>query len=95
MEDTMTSFSNPWKTVSLVLSVLLLCTLAFRPAISASLEQRLLRVNSVEAQNFVLRDDHGNIRGELKIEDGKPVFELYNESGKVVWSTEPSLREVH
>lgn len=42
-----------------------------------------------------LRDEHENLRGELKIEARKPIFELYNESGKVIWSTEPSLREVH
>jgi hypothetical protein len=46
-----------------------------------------MRVTTVEAQQFLLRDAAGNLMGELAVKDGKPMLELYDVTGKVRWST--------
>jgi hypothetical protein len=42
---------------------------------------------TVEAQNFLLKDAAGAVRGQLTVRDGKAQLELYDPTGKVTWST--------
>jgi hypothetical protein len=52
-----------------------------------------LRAQTVQSERFQLMDD-GSVRGELSMRDGKPVLELYDATGKVMWSTSPKGLEV-
>jgi hypothetical protein len=42
---------------------------------------------TIEAQTFLLRDANGNVRGKLAMKEDQPTLELYDPTGKVVWST--------
>jgi hypothetical protein len=46
-----------------------------------------VRDTTVEAQNFLLKDAAGAVRGRLTVRDGKAQLELYDPTGKVTWST--------
>jgi hypothetical protein len=55
-------------------------------------EPPLVRATSVESQSFRLIDSDGTVRGRLGMEGGVPTLELYDQAGKVVWSTSSKPR---
>jgi len=42
---------------------------------------------AIEAQNFVLKDANGTVRGQLSLKGNTPTLELYDALGRVIWST--------
>ena len=48
----------------------------------------------VEAREFLLNDEHGNVRARLSMQNGQPRLELYDEHGAVTWSTAGRLQPV-
>jgi hypothetical protein len=78
-----------WKFSSL-LALLLLAfslTIGLRAQGQGDFQPHLLRAKNVEAQGFVLKDIAGNVRAALRMNGDQPVLELYDASGRVVWST--------
>ncbi len=41
----------------------------------------------IEAREFLLNDQNGDVRARLSMRDGQPRLELYDEHGHVTWST--------
>jgi hypothetical protein len=74
-----------------------LLALAFFVAagVRAQQDQRpALRAATVEAHHFILQGDGGVTQGELMVSNGQPVLELYDASGKVIWSTQVGVHRV-
>jgi hypothetical protein len=75
-----------WKFASFLLLFVLASSLATGLVAQERIEPPLMRAKTVEAQSFLLKDTDGNIRGQMNMRAGRPTFELYDRSGKVVWS---------
>jgi hypothetical protein len=85
-----------WKLATLLLLFVVASSLATGLLAQERIEPPLMRAKTVEAQSFLLKDADGNIRGRMKrmnLRGDRPNFELYDKSGKVVWSapTKPEL----
>jgi hypothetical protein len=85
--------SRRWKTASFaaVLAVVLI--------LGASLANGVLAQGNppptpqtLSAQSFELKDSSGNIRGRLSMKSERPVLELYDQTGKVIWTTSAQAR---
>jgi hypothetical protein len=50
-------------------------------------EKLLLQAVTIEARTFILKDASGTVRGRMTVEYGEAKLELYDEAGKVTWST--------
>lgn len=46
-----------------------------------------LRVRTVKAEHFLLKDSGGITRGQLAVVDGQPALERFDAKGQIVWST--------
>lgn len=79
--------NHRWKMVSLLALLLLAFSLTSGVRAQGRNGPNLLRANSVEAQGFVLKDLAGNVRAALRMKDDRPVLELYDSFGRIVWST--------
>ena len=82
-----------WKLAVLLLLFVVVSSLATSLVAQERIEPPLMRARTVEAQSFLLKDADGNIRGRMNLREDRPTFELYDKSGKVVWSaaTKPEL----
>jgi hypothetical protein len=82
-----------WQFATLFLLFLVASSLATGLVAQERIEPPLMRAKTVEAQSFLLKDADGNIRGRMNLRADRPTFELYDKSGKVVWSapTKPEL----
>jgi len=80
---TLESQTRRWKLTRLLLLLMLKDSLK----IGVVAQGRPNRPITIEAQTFLLRDGDGNFRGQLSMKADKPILELYDEAGKVVWST--------
>lgn len=76
-----------WKFSSLLALLLLAFSLTISVRAQGDFQPNLLRAKSMEAQGFVLKDFMGNVRAALRMNGDRPVLELYDASGRVVWST--------
>jgi hypothetical protein len=74
-----------WRLASLITFVLLLASLTV--GLAHGQQPQPNRPSTVEAQSFVLRDASGAVRGQLSVKGDKAGLELYDASGKTVWST--------
>jgi hypothetical protein len=76
-----------WQIAALVL----LAIVGFSRTANVKAQQRSqsepARGTTVEAQNFLLKDATGAVRGQLTVRDSKAQLELYDSTGKVTWST--------
>ena len=79
--------SRRWKIFSLLALLLLAFSMTTGLRAQGDLEPSLLRAKSVEAQGFALKDFAGNVRAALRMKDSRPVLELYDSFGRVMWST--------
>lgn len=79
--------NRSWKFSSLLALLLLAFSLTISLRAQGDFLPHLLRAKSVEAQGFVLKDFTGNVRAALRMKGDRPVLELYDSSGRVVWST--------
>ncbi len=78
-----------WKMLSLV-SLLGFAAVLLTGARAADLPAPdTLRVRTVEAQTFVLRDSHGDIRARMALGSEGARLTFYDEDGKVIASTPP------
>jgi len=75
-----------WKLASFFLLFILACLLATGLVAQGKIEPPLVRAKAVEAQSFLLEDANGTVRGQMKMKAGGPSFEIYDETGKIVWS---------
>lgn len=82
-----------WKLATLLLLFVVASSLATGLLAQERIEPPLMRAKTVEAQSFLLKDADGNIGGRMNLRGDRPNFELYDKSGKVVWSapTKPEL----
>jgi hypothetical protein len=48
----------------------------------------------VQAKSFLLLDDSGRTRGQMSMRAGKPLIELFDERGRVIWDStdEPKMK---
>jgi hypothetical protein len=46
-----------------------------------------LHAVTIEARTFILKDASGTVRGRMTVQYGEAKLELYDEAGKVTWST--------
>jgi hypothetical protein len=78
-----------WKIFSLL--ALLLLALSLTAGVRAQGQGQvgpdLLRAKSVEAQGFVLKDQLGGVRATLRVKGDRAMLEIYDSTGRVVWST--------
>jgi hypothetical protein len=75
-----------WKLASFLLLFVVASSLATGLVAQERIEPPLMRAKTVEAQSFLLKDADGIVRGKMNMKAGRPIFELYDQSGKVVWS---------
>ena len=75
-----------WKTLALALVALLAVVLATAAAYPPSDGLMQVPATRLSARSFVLVDKDGNVYGRLGMKAGKPQLELYDDSGKVIWS---------
>ena len=76
-----------WKFLSLLALLLFAFSLTLGLRAQGDYQPNLLRAKSIEAQGFVLKDSTGNVRAALRMKGDRPVLELYDPSGRVLWST--------
>lgn len=76
-----------WRLFGLLALLLLGLSLTVGGRAQGPIGPNLLRAKSVEAQGFVLKDVAGNVRAALHMKDDRPVLELYDSFGRVLWST--------
>jgi hypothetical protein len=76
-----------WKFFSLAALLLFTFSLTLGLRAQGDYLPNLLRAKNVEAQGFALKDLTGNIRAALRLMGDRPVLELYDSSGRVLWST--------
>jgi hypothetical protein len=82
-----------WKLSSMLLILILAVSLAKGVMAQGTQPNRPI---TVEAQSFLLRDANGNVRAKLAMKpnapgtppNDQPSLELYDVTGRVVWSTE-------
>jgi hypothetical protein len=75
-----------WKIASFLLLFVVGSSLATGLVAQERIEPPLMRAKTVEAHSFLLKDSDGNIRGQMNMKADRPNFELYDKSGRVVWS---------
>jgi hypothetical protein len=75
-----------WKIASFLLLFAAASSLATGLLAQERIEPPLMRAKTVEAQSFLLKDADGIIRGRMNLRADRPTFELYDKSGRVVWS---------
>jgi hypothetical protein len=75
-----------WKLASFLLLFIVASSLATGLVAQERIAPPLMRAKTIEAQSFLLKDADGNIRGQMMMKAGRPVFELFDQSGRVVWS---------
>lgn len=75
-----------WKLGALL--AILALAVSFTAGVRAQERANLLRAGTVEAQHFILTNLNGKDMGRITIENGRPVMELYDSNGKVIFSTE-------
>ena len=73
-----------WRLASLIAFVLFLASFTVGLAHG---QQPQPSQTTLEAQSFVLKDAKGTVRGQLSVKSDKAALELYDASGKVIWST--------
>jgi len=78
------SQNRVWKLSSLLLFLILAVSLAKGLMAQGTPPNHPI---TVEAQIFLLRDTDGHVRGKLAMKEDQPTLELYDPTGKVVWST--------
>jgi len=44
---------------------------------------------AVVAQEFLLTDSHGNVRGRMTMNHGQPILQFFNKAGQVWWFAPP------
>ena len=76
-----------WKIASLLALLLFAFSVTAGLRAQGETEPTLLRAKNVEAQGFVLRDAAGTVRAALRMKGDRPVLELYDSFGRVIWST--------
>jgi len=76
-----------WKICSLLALLLFGLSLTAGLRAQGDIQPSLLRAKSVEAQGFTLKDLAGNVRAALRMNNDRPVLELYDSFGHVIWST--------
>jgi hypothetical protein len=81
-----------WKLASFLLLFVVASALATGLVAQEKIEPPLMRAKTVEAQSFVLKDTDGTVRARMSMNEGRPSFELYDQTGKIVWSM-PSKRQ--
>ena len=87
--QTLESQTRRWKLTSLLLLLILAASLT--RGLMAQGRQPQNRPITIEAQTFLLKDGDGNVRGQLSMKGDKPALELYDQAGKVIWSTSPRV----
>jgi hypothetical protein len=75
-----------WKLLSLLAFALVLASWA-RGLWAQGRQGQAAPAQAVEAQSFVLKDANGTVRGQLSLRENTPTLELYDASGRVMWST--------
>jgi hypothetical protein len=83
-----------WKIASIFLLLVLASLLATGLIAQERVEPPLLRAKAVEAQSFLLDDADGKLRGQMRMKAGGPSFEIYDQTGKVVWSIPSRINRV-
>ena len=76
-----------WKFLSFLALLLLGFSIAAGVRAQGDLQPNLIRAKSIEAQGFALKDFSGSVRAALRMKGDRPVLELYDSAGRVVWST--------
>lgn len=74
-----------WK-FGAVLAILALA-ISLTAGVRAQERANLLHAGTVEAQHFILTNLNGKDMGRITIENGRPLIELYDSNGKVIFST--------
>ncbi len=75
-----------WK-LGAVLAILALA-ISLTAGVRAQERANSLRAATVEAQHFILTNPDGKAMGRITIVNGRPVMELYDSNGKLIFSTE-------
>lgn len=75
-----------WKLGALL--AILALSVSLTAGVRAQERANLLRAGTVEAQHFILTNLNGKDMGRITIENGRPLIELYDSNGKVIFSTE-------
>jgi hypothetical protein len=80
------SQNRRWKLASFFLLFIVAPLLATNLVAQERNTPALLRAKAVEAQSFLLEDSEGNARAQMKMKAAGPSFEIYDQTGKIVWS---------
>jgi hypothetical protein len=75
-----------WKLASFFLVFIVACLLSTGLVAQEKVEPPLMRAKAVEAQSFLLEDADGTVRGQMRMKAGGPIFEVYDQTGNIVWS---------
>jgi len=89
--QTLEAQNRRWRLASLLAFLLLAASLA-KGLMAQGLQAPQTRMQTIEAQSFLLRDSNGNMRGQLSMKENKPSLDLYDAAGKVIWSTSAGAR---
>src|SRR5579862_5027007 len=74
-----------WKLASFLLFLIVASLLATALIAQQKNEPPLLPARAVQAQTFLLEDPDGTVRGQMRIKGGGPSFEIYDQTGNVIW----------
>jgi hypothetical protein len=83
-----------WKLASFFLLFIVASSLAAGLAAQVRNEPPLMRARAVQAQSFLLEDADGTIRGQMSMNGAGPNFEVYDQTGKVIWSVPSKAKPV-
>jgi len=96
------SQSRRWKLVAAVLALSAASLVLAGAKLADRVDSQVLRVHTVEAQDFVLKDDDGHVYARLSLNPNKfvlsgrtvivgpelsgPALQFYGEDGKPIWT---------
>ena len=78
-----------WRMAFTVAAAVLGCVLLLGAA-EPDFIRPVVRAHRMEADSFLLRDEHGSVRARLENTDGGPVLEFYDDNGRVSRRIGPS-----
>lgn len=81
-----------WKIASLLVLIFLVAAAYLTGARSYAQFRTTESVpSSIAAHEFVLMGSDGQVRGRMRIDQGKPVLEFYNSAGELWWFAPPKI----
>ncbi len=80
-----------WRLVGLALVLVLFAAVLSGPKSYAVISAALNHPTAVTANEFILKDSGGHVRGRMTIVDGVPMIEFYNAAGQLWWFAPPKF----